>query len=250
EPGRFDREGPQHEVELTRGFFVAATPVTQGQYRVLMGANPSCFAGDDQRPVEQVPWHDAIAFCNALSAAEGLKPAYDANHELDAEADGYRLPTEAEWEYAARAGTTEATYAGSMVILGDNNAPVLDGIAWYGGNSGVDEGGINSSGWPEKQYDHQRAATHPVGQKLPNRWGLYDMLGNVYEWVFDLYGDYPQGAQVDPVFADGLGDRIGRGGDYGVLARLLRSALRVPFPPNTTNPDLGLRPLRTAPMDP
>jgi len=140
-------------------FLLAATPITQGRYAEVTGLRPSAADGD-QLPVEGVAWWDAVRFCNALSRREGLMPAYrlhgdDEAVEWDTSADGYRLPTEAEWEHACRAGTTEARYG------------PLDEIAWHRGNS--DE------------------RIHDVGGKQPNRWGLYDMLGNVWEWCWDVY---------------------------------------------------------------
>ena len=173
EPGRFDNEGPLHEVRLTKGFWLCDTPVTQALWTAAMGGNPSYFK-HPKRPVEQVSWDDAQQFLQKMNArVSGLD---------------LMLPTEAQWEYACRAGTDKATYGGPMQILGDYNAPVLDGIAWYGGNSGVGfelDNGVDSSGWSGKQYSHSRAGTRPVGLKTPNDWGLYDMLGNVWEWCAD-----------------------------------------------------------------
>ncbi|HRI09906.1 MAG TPA: formylglycine-generating enzyme family protein, partial [Nannocystaceae bacterium] len=147
EPGRWEEEGPAHEVEITRGFWLGDTPVPQGLWEAVMGSNPSRFK-DPRRPVEMVSWEECQAFCAAL---ERLVPGL-----------GVRLPSEAEWEYACRAGTKTATYAGAIEIRGERDAPVLDAIAWYGGNSGVDyelaEAEV-SSGWPKKQYEHSRAGT-------------------------------------------------------------------------------------------
>ncbi|MHA5048756.1 formylglycine-generating enzyme family protein [Streptomyces sp. SD15] len=138
---------------------LAAFPVTQAQYAEITGRRPSTAHGD-RLPVEGVSWWDAVRFCNALSERDGFAPAYhlDVAHEgiaWDASADGYRLPTEAEWEHACRAGTTGPHYG------------PLDEIAWYRGNA------------------HERI--HDVGGKRPNPWGLYDMLGNVWDWCWDLY---------------------------------------------------------------
>ncbi|MGF1455329.1 MAG: formylglycine-generating enzyme family protein, partial [Alphaproteobacteria bacterium] len=170
EPGRFDNEGPRHEVTLTRGYWLFDTPVTQALWESVMGTNPSRFVSST-RPVEQVSWMDVQDFLRAVNRAV---PGLDLG-----------LPTEAQWEYACRAGVAEATYAGAIEILGERNAPVLDAIAWYGGNSGIGfelDNGYDSSDWQDKQYEHSRAGTHPVARKVPNPWGLYDMLGNVWEW--------------------------------------------------------------------
>ena len=160
-------------------FLMMKYQVTQALYEEVMGTNPSHFNGP-QRPVEQVSWEDGIAFCNALSIREGLQPAYngtDNNCTLIAGANGYRLPFEAEWEWAARGGE-DYVYAGS------NN---IDDVAWYSENSGGE--------------------THPVGQKLPNGYGLYDMTGNVWEWCAD---DYYNPGEHRP----GASKRVLRGGSW------------------------------------
>jgi formylglycine-generating enzyme required for sulfatase activity len=215
EAGRFDDEGPQHEVTLRQGFWLFDTPVTQALWTAAMGTNPSFFK-DPKRPVEQVSWDDAQQFLRKVnSSVPGL---------------GLRLPTEAQWEYACRAGTTDATYAGPMQILGDNNAPVLDEIAWYGGNSGAGfelGNGIDSSSWPGKQYNHTRAGTRPVGLKRPNDWGLYDMLGNVWEWCADGKRAYTAQPVFDPAGPHESASRALRGGSWGYLAGYARAASRL-----------------------
>ncbi|MCB9701888.1 MAG: formylglycine-generating enzyme family protein [Myxococcales bacterium] len=232
EPGRWDDEGPAHEVEITRGFWLGDTPVTQGLWEAVMGANPSRFK-DPRRPVETVSWEECQAFCAAL---ERLAPGL-----------GVRLPSEAEWEYACRAGTETATYAGAIKILGERYAPVLDAIAWYGGNSGVgyDLGeAADSTGWQNKQHEHSRAGTRRVGQKQGNPWGLHDMLGNVYEWCSDAWHSYSSAgsSQQDPLHAGSTGDlRVARGGGWRSYARLVRAAYRFRDPPGVCGDDLGLR---------
>jgi formylglycine-generating enzyme required for sulfatase activity len=135
-----------------------------------MGENPSRFQSP-RRPGERVSWEDCQRF---LEATEAQQPGL-----------GFRLPTEAQWEYACRAGTVEATWKGDLEILGENNAPLLDEIAWYGGNSGTEfdlAEGHDSSGWPALQDPHEKAGTRMVQLKDQNPWGLYDLLGNVFEW--------------------------------------------------------------------
>jgi formylglycine-generating enzyme required for sulfatase activity len=150
----FDDEQPEHPVKITRPFFLGIHDVTQEQYRAVMGENPSHFKGSDVLPVETVTWLDAVAFCNKLSTRENRSPYYRVNGTEVAVlgGKGYRLPTEAEWEYACRAGAaTTYPFGDAPGGLGEH--------AWYGGNSG--------------------GKSHPVGQKRANAWGLYDMLGNV-----------------------------------------------------------------------
>jgi len=196
EHGRDDAEGPQHEVTLTQGFWLCEAPVTQLQWGAVTGSNPSQFKGNDL-PVETVSWHDCEAWMAEASARGG---------GLD-----LRFPTEAEWEYACRAGTTGPTYRGG------NDATTLDAIAWYRANSG--------------------GKTHAVKQKAPNPWGLYDMLGNVWEWCADNKRPYSASAVVDPSGGLGAG-LVSRGGSWAGDAQYARAAPRISFTP--ANQDLGL----------
>ncbi len=236
EPGRWEGED-QVEIELG-GFWVAEFPCTQALYEVVVGENPSRFV-HPQRPVERVSWIDAWHMIRALNERV---PGLDA-----------RLPYEAEWEAACRAGTTTATYAGPIEILGENNAPVLDTIAWYGGNSGVGfelEDGGDSSAWLAKQFVHTKAGTRVVGLKRPNPWGLYDTLGNVWEWCTDRRGQQMAGPSLDEEFADGIPvdleaaggeNRVLRGGSWFSVARYCRAACRGGFPPGYRGGYIGFR---------
>jgi formylglycine-generating enzyme required for sulfatase activity len=188
-----DGEKLRHEVTLSHPFYIACTQVTQAQFQAVMGKNPSKFPGED-RPVENVSWLQAQAFCEKLSDRERKK---------------YHLPTEAEWEYACRAGS-------------DSDARVkLDTIAWFQDNSGD--------------------TTHPVGKKLPNAWGLFDMRGNVLEWCQDWYGEYTISNVVDPVGPTaGLG-RVLRGGCWGLIAEMCTSTGRLMNRPENHGGSLGFR---------
>jgi formylglycine-generating enzyme required for sulfatase activity len=185
---------PQHTVTLSEGFHIAKTEVTEALYKAVKGDNPSLKWGKTYCatcPVVEVSWYEAIKFCNALSELEDLKLAYDISGETvttNEGAGGYRLPTEAEWEYAARAGESH-TYAGS-----DD----LDEVAWHSDNS-----------------DSQ---THPVGTKAANAWGIHDMTGNVSEWTGDRYGDYPTGSVTNPQGASTGDERVTRGGSHHLEA--------------------------------
>ena len=239
-PGRFQMGSPQEEegrdsdesrhwVTLSRGYWLADTACTQALWEVVMGKNPSRFKSPN-RPVEQVSWEECQGFLSELNRrVEGLD---------------VRLPTEAEWEYGCRSGTATATYAGDLKIRGANDAPVLDAIAWYGGNSGEDfelENGEDSSEWPEKQYPHRLAGSHPVAKKEANPWGLYDSLGNVYEWCSDWFGSYEGGEVVDPIGSETGSFRVIRGGSWVNLARFVRAAYRNLFDPSDRWSLLGFR---------
>jgi sulfatase modifying factor 1 len=223
EPGRWVDEGPRHWVTLTRGFWMADTPCNQELWQAVTGKNPSYFPSP-RHPVETVSWLRVQEFLTRVNA--------------NAEGDRFDLPTEAQWEYACRADSDKALYPtakgdGTIEILGERNAPALDPIAWYAGNSAVPEGienGYEVSGWKQRQFNHQRASTQPVGLKLPNAWGLYDMLGNVWEWCLDRWGGYPAGSVVDPERCgeregDGV-SRVSRGGCWHYRARRVRCASR------------------------
>ncbi|MBF0131182.1 MAG: formylglycine-generating enzyme family protein [Magnetococcales bacterium] len=233
EPGRGDDEGPQRKVTIGQGFWLFDTLCTQALWQVVMGENPSQFQTSN-RPVEQVSFEDVQKF---LSRINQTCPGLDLI-----------LPSEAQWEYACRAGTTTALYSGAIVILGDNNAPALDSIAWYSGNSGVEPSelpnGEDSSRWKNKQYPHELAGTHPVAMKDPNLWGLYDMLGNVWEWCADAWHGSYEGAPVDGGVWESDGpsaDRVVRGGSWLILARGVRAANRDGGGPADRYDDLGFR---------
>ncbi len=211
-----------HEVTITEFFAIGKYEVTQEQWECLMGENPSYFKGaGPQAPVENVSWDDIQEYLKRLNEREQSAGRLPTGYV-------YALPTEAQWEYACRAGTTGATYSSDpWKILGMYNAPSLDAIAWYGGNSGVSySGAYDVSSWPGKQYKHNLAGTHPVGEKQPNAFGLYDMLGNVWEWCEDRYDDYPSGPVSDPVGPASGSSRVFRGGSWYYGAPYCRSANR------------------------
>jgi formylglycine-generating enzyme required for sulfatase activity len=209
EPGRFDNEGPQHEVTLTKGFYMGIDPVTQAQWRAVMGNNPSALEGK-HHPIENVTWHECQAFCRKLGELTGRV---------------FRLPTEAEWEYACRAGTTTAYSFGEQArtvgVLGIGARDVLGQFAWYDLNSG------NGS--------------HPVGRKEPNAWGLYDMHGQVAEWCLDGARTYDSHPVIDPVGPQEDDRRIMRGGSWCKAARSLRSAARSRATPESRFDNVGCR---------
>jgi len=191
------------EVTLSKPFKMGVHEVTQDQYGQVMGNNPSEYFGTDN-PVEMVSWEDAVEFCGKLSALPAEKAAGNV----------YRLPTEAEWEYACRAGTT------TNYSFGDDDSD-LGEYGWYSENS--------------------ERITHPVGRKLPNAWGLYDMHGNVWEWCQDWYGDYPSGAVTDPTLPASGSYRVLRGGGLERHAEGCRSAERNGYYPSLRSNDYGFR---------
>jgi formylglycine-generating enzyme required for sulfatase activity len=227
-PGSFmmgssiDREKPVHEVRINYSFYMGKYEVTQAQWQAVMGSNPSNFKGDNL-PVETVSWDDAMAFIARLNV---LNDGYT-----------YRLPTEAEWEYACRAGTT-GDYAGD-----------LDAMGWYGNNSGrtrLDAAEINRTDWANysKRMTENGGQTHAVGSKLPNSFGLFDAHGNVWEWCQDWFHDTYSGAPTDGSAWLSGGEqkyRVLRGGSWLSPASYLRSAVRNRYTPDLRNSNGGFR---------
>jgi len=216
EEGRF-RDEVQHPVRLTKGFWMAKYSVTQAQYERVMGATPSHFKRTEKvgflkktkhtlsdHPAGKISWDDAIEFCKRLTEQEQKKGRLS-------EGGAYTLPTEAQWEYACRAGTT-GKYAGD-----------LDEMAWYSSNSGK--------------------TPHPVGTKNPNAWGLSDMHGNVWEWCLDRYGDYHSESETDPSGPLSGSNRVFRGGSWCYDDSYCRSAYRNYDSPEDTYYYLGFRPV-------
>jgi len=244
ESGSQSEERPQHSVTLS-SFKMGKYEVTQEQYEAVMGNNPSNFSSNPQagetqgkRPVERVSWYDAIIFCNKLSILEGLSPAYRISGSTDPAvwgtvptssdatwnaveivtgSNGYRLPTEAQWEYACRAGTTTAYNTGDIIS---------DNTGWYTSNSG--------------------SKTHEVGLKPANAWGLYDMHGNVWEWCWDWYNSsyYSRSPANDPMGAAAGSSRVERGGSWGIDASIARSSFRSNIYPYCRYIDIGFRLVR------
>ena len=271
EPGRDDDE-TQHQVRLSRGFWLGETEVTQGQWKELMGESlrdqarkmiddpqlyrmggkdvtmreasnaiegkeieSVCAAEAPNVPVYYVSWEDAMEFCRKLTGKERAAKRLPRDTI-------YSLPTESQWEYACRAGTKTTTYAGDMVVLGENNAPVLNDIAWYGGNCGV---GYKGRGWttnfPNRAFPGRVGGPRRVGQKQPNAWQLRDMLGNLYEWVEDWSGYYPQRDVTDPRGPDRGEKKLFRGGAWKHLATMSRAARRFEDVPTIRLNYIGFR---------
>ena len=237
EPGRRDDE-ILHDVTLSHGYWMFDTPCTQRLWQAVMSNNPSTFK-DPDRPVENVSWDDANEF------------AASWNRKLTRFAIEFRLPTEAEWEYACRAGTASAIYSGDLEILGDANAPALDAIAWYGGNCGheydLDVSQSLEHPWlSDQQYPAKRGGTRKVKGKAPNALGLYDMLGNVWEWCSDWYSPYGGDSSIDPTGDIEGSYRVMRGGGWISVAAGVRSAYRVADVPVNRDENLGFRLLSSA----
>jgi formylglycine-generating enzyme required for sulfatase activity len=208
-------ERPAHTVRVS-GFYIDTGEVTQKDYEALVGRNPSKFKGPD-RPVDSVSWFAAVQYCNARSAKEGLKPSYDLRAlACDFSADGYRLPTQAEWEYACRAGTR------SRYSFGDDAAE-LAAYGWFKENSAK--------------------ATHPGRGKAPNPWGLYDMCGNVMEWCNDFYAagyGAAESVAVDPRGPAEGTKRVIRGGSWASDAASCRSSARAAEAPGLADACFGI----------
>ncbi len=210
EQDRFDNEGPQTQVWISRGFFMGRTEVTQREYQEIMNTNPSYFQGNLELPVEQVSWWDVTSYCTQLTQREQALGRLPVGYV-------YRLPTEAEWEYACRGGRTTRFCYGD-----DPGYTELWKYAWYSGNS--------------------ESKTHQVGTRLLNGWGLCDMHGNVWEWCQDWYGDYYSGGAVTDPKGPGSGsNRVIRGGSWSLDPLRCRSANRCNYFPDYRYSDLGFR---------
>jgi len=218
-----DRDKPQHKVRITQAFYLGVHEVTQQQYETVMGTNPSKFK-DAANPVERVSWCDAVEFCKKLSAKEGKT---------------YRLPTEAEWEYACRAGTTTVYSFADESELGE--------YAWCANNSGDKPLDADALWKPVSDSYKQRLSAnncqpHRVGQKKPNAWGLHDMHGNISEWCQDWYGEYSSDEVTDPQGSTDGSNRVFRGACWHDAPMHCRSAFRGPCPPDRrSSTGLGFR---------
>jgi formylglycine-generating enzyme required for sulfatase activity len=220
-PGTFPMGSPEyetgrgvdeimHEVTLTRAFYMQKTPITREQWTALIGDNPAAFSdGDENCPVESISWNECREFIRRLNEKTKSR---------------YRLPTEAEWEYACRSGTAGPFYNGEITEQFCTQDPVLCEAAWYCANSG--------------------RKCRPVAEKKPNAWGLYDLHGNVCEWCLDWYGEYSPEPQTDPSGPNTGPGKVIRGGSWFSNARNCRSAARFHWPPNSKSDTIGFRLVR------
>lgn len=203
--GTFVRQ--KYPVTLTHDFWIGKYEVTQGEYEAVMGNNPSRFSGDTNRPVEKVRHSEALAYCAAVTKRETDTGRLPRDY-------AYRLPTEAEWEYACRAGAT------NLFSFGDDNAQA-DQYAWT--------------------LENSDATTHPIGLKRPNPWGLFDMHGNVWEWTLDWFADYPATELKDPTGPSGGTFKVFRGGGWNHAIEMARSRNRFMMPPTNGIYFVGFR---------
>jgi sulfatase modifying factor 1 len=274
EMGRAKKGEIQRRVTISHSFWLGQTLVTHAQWRMVMGTdlveqarlmledntlydlkggkrtlrdvyhlqrhsdpNLKVYYASDDAPIYWVNWTEAVEFCRKITERERKAGLLPAGYE-------YRLPTEAEWEYACRAGTTTATYAGDIDIKGSNDAPVLDSIAWYAGNSSAGYGGHgeDTTNWKSKQYPGGIASPRAVATKAPNAWALYDMLGNVYEWCSDWYSDEPPVGEVrDPQGPSTGSGRVIKGGCWDFGASHCRAAARNWDFPGIRGSNIGFR---------
>ncbi len=204
-------ENPQAFVTLSRGYWMQRYEVSQAEYLSVMNTNPSYWADHPNRPVEHVSWHDATNYCGQLTLRERLAGRVPTGYE-------YRLPTEAEWEFAARSGSSAAFFFGE-----DPSYAVLPDYAWILANGD--------------------GTTHDVGTKLPNAWGLYDMAGNLWEWVYDWYGPYTGNPVMDPTGPSSGAHKVMRGGSYRFPGGDARSASRTFNPADFAADGIGFRPV-------
>lgn len=229
----------QHTVTVS-DFYMSIYEVTQAEYAEVMGDNPSSFLGE-VLPVEMVSWMDAVRYCNALSEKEGLTPAYTVEGQTvtwNRAADGYRLPTEAEWEYACRAGTKTSFNTETSISAEEAN--------YYGHYPYEIEDNYFSQGNLSTKPGEYRQTTVAVDSFSPNPWGLYNMHGNVGEWVWDYYGAYETDAQTDPTGAETGTLRVYRGGGWNDFAKNIRSAYRAAMAEDNESFNIGIRLVRNS----
>lgn len=237
----------RHTVTVS-DFYMSAYELTQAEYQEITGNNPSSFSGEDL-PVENISWLDAVSYCNARSEREGLTPAYTvdgADVTWDRAANGYRLPTEAEWEYACRAGTTTPFNTETSISAEESN--------YYGHYPYEIEDNYFSQGNLTTKPGEYRQTTVPVTSFSPNPWGLYNMHGNVGEWVWDYYGAYDStnesaagvAEQTDPTGAEIGTLRVYRGGGWNDFAKNMRSAYRAALAGDKGSFNIGIRLVRNA----